>query len=645
MATMTLVYDYPTSYFSGSTPSDKTVSRLSVNNAPSDYSIYKVVSWDASFRGQEYTEAGATITLTTNGVSMNVDMWEAQSTETHSGSGSSLSNSILNSAATGSLTIRARRKGGSSSGNLCLFKGEITINVEYEYNYSSCSAPSTVSQNTVYPAAGGTAVINWSGARAGTNNPISGYEIYRSSGSSYSLLTTVSSSSTSGTLTVNAPSNMGDWYYYKVKTLGTISGYDSGLSSNYASICAKTITACSAPSTIKVSAATIDSGNSTTLSWSGAAAGTNNAITGYEIYYSNNNTDFSLKSSYKTTGTSGSLTITHTSSNDATVYYKVKTIGTVSGYDSGYSSTVSVSVKTYTKVGDITARVGKTIAEGTVLLSWTASTNGRNNPLKHYNIQYQDSADATSWGATLNYSTEAAGTTSINATLNPVRGCYRRYIITPIGTKSGYNGNTITTAAVRTNRIPEMPTMIIPAGTTQFNLYPYIKFSVPADEDNQIRIVEIKVGEGEWKPLITISASSGIYSKRLTDALTEGETNIISLRVSDGLTYSETLQFNIKHFELALVEGGYTKVLASVYNYMRTAANLLRSYYGLQSIDFGENIEVDDIVKAEDMNTLIDAIQEVHTLIGSNLPFDRVAEKELIEKKTYKQLYNGLVKG
>lgn len=645
MATMTLVYNYPTGYFSGSTPSDQTVSRISVSNAPSDYSVYKITSWDASFRGQEYTTAGATITLTTNGVSMSVDMWEAQSTTTHSGSGSSLSNAILNSAATGSLTVRARRKGGSSSGNLCLFKGEITINVEYEYNYSACSAPSTVSQNTVYPAAGGTAVINWSGAKAGTNNPITGYEIYRSSGSTYSLLKTVSSTSSSGTLTVDAPANMGDWYYYKVKTLGTVSGYDSGLSSVFANICAKTITSCSAPSSITISASVIDSGNSATISWSGAAAGTNNAITGYEIYVSYDNDSYTLKSTYKTTATNGSLTLTHTSSNDATVYYKVKTIGTVSGYNSGFSSTVSVNIKTYTKVGDITAQLAKTIAEGTVSLSWTSSTNGRNNPLISYKIQYQDSTDASDWGATLDYSNESAETTTIDATINPIRGCYRRFIITPIGTKSGYNGNTITTVAVRTNRLPELPKILAPSGTAMFNPNPLLRFTMPIDADNQIRIVEVKVGEGEWKPLITVSASMGTYQARVPDALKLGYINSVYLRVNDGLSLSEEMELKITYYNLSLNEAGYTKVMTNVYNYIRTATNLLRLYYGLPKYEFGDNIVAGDIVKAEDMNILLEKLEEVHKFIGSDLPFTRVAANELIKMETYKQLYNGLIKG
>lgn len=645
MATMTLVYNYPTSYFSGATPSDQTVSRISVDNAPSNYGIYKITSWSASFRGQQYTTAGATITLTTNGVSMSVDMWEAQSTSTHSGSGSSLSNAILNSAATGSLTVRARRKGGSSSGNLCLFKGEITITVEYEYNYGSCSAPTTVSQNTVYPAAGGTATINWSGAKAGTNNPIKGYEIHRSSGGSYSLLTTVSSTSTSGTLTVSAPSTMGDWYYYKVKTLGTVSGYDSGLSSVYASICAKTITACAAPSSISVSSSTIDSGSAATISWSGAAAGTNNAITGYEIYHSTDNVTFSLKSTYKTTSTSGSLTLTHTAANDTTVYYKVKTIGTVSGYDSGYSSTVSVSVMTYTKVGDITARLAQTIAEGTVVLSWTASTNGRNNLLTGYLIQYQDSTDASNWGATLTYSTEAATTISINATLNPVRGCYRRFLITPVGTKSGYDGSTITTVAVRTNRLPELPIILAPSGTSMFNPHPLLRFTMPIDSDNQIRVVEVKVGDGEWKPLITVSAGMGTYQARVPDVLTLGAINSVYLRVSDGLSVSEEMELQITYFHLSLNEAGYVRVMTSVYNYIRNAINILRLYYGLPKYDFGDNIVAGDLVKADDMNAMLEALEEVHKFIGSNMPFTKVAANDLIKMETYKQLYNGLIEG
>ena len=222
-------------------------------------------------------------------------MDEAQSTETFTTSGSSLSNKFLDKANTGYMDIDIDRNGGSGTGNAAVFKSSVYIRVEYEYAYTACSAPTSVSVATTTPAAGGTTTLSWSGAKAGTLNPITGYQIYRatSANGSYTLLDTVSTSATSGSLKITAPSSMGSSYYYKIITVGTVSGYNSGYSGSVG-ITAKTITKCSAPTAISISPTAIDKGGSTTLTWSGASGGTNNGITAYNIYRSTDNATYSL---------------------------------------------------------------------------------------------------------------------------------------------------------------------------------------------------------------------------------------------------------------------------------------------------------------------------------------------------------------
>lgn len=52
MAQMTLVYTQPSGYFSGKSPAAKTVTRQSIEGAPTDsYSNYKVTSYTVSFDG------------------------------------------------------------------------------------------------------------------------------------------------------------------------------------------------------------------------------------------------------------------------------------------------------------------------------------------------------------------------------------------------------------------------------------------------------------------------------------------------------------------------------------------------------------------------------------------------------------------
>lgn len=110
----------------------------------------------------------------------------------------------------------------------------IVLTVVYSLPYTACTPPTTLSFPSAFANPGETARLSWSGAGAGTGNPISGYEVRRAatSGGTYSLVDTTSNAY----LDVDAPSTQGGMYYFKVKTLGTASGYDSDLSTAVASL-------------------------------------------------------------------------------------------------------------------------------------------------------------------------------------------------------------------------------------------------------------------------------------------------------------------------------------------------------------------------------------------------------------------------
>ena len=194
------------------------------------------------------------------------------------------------------------------------------------------TAPSTVTTPTnVAPSS--THNLTWSGAAAGTNNAISTYEIHRSTdgGATYSLLTTDSASP----LAVTAPSTNGGTYSYKVKTVGARSS--SGLSSAYATL-TTTVGAPSVPTAVSVTNGTdVAPGKTRTLSWSGAANGTNNTIKGYHVYRSVNGGAYAYLAEVLTTATSGSLSVTAASSA-ATYTYKVLVLGNTLSVNSALSS-------------------------------------------------------------------------------------------------------------------------------------------------------------------------------------------------------------------------------------------------------------------------------------------------------------------
>lgn len=99
--------------------------------------------------------------------------------------------------------------------------------------YTACGAPTSCSLSSTLST--GNVALSWRGASAGTSNSITGYKIQRcesSDGSnwgSWADLTTVNSTSTSASLTVSPPSTAGNYYKYRVLTMGSAgSSYYSG---------------------------------------------------------------------------------------------------------------------------------------------------------------------------------------------------------------------------------------------------------------------------------------------------------------------------------------------------------------------------------------------------------------------------------
>lgn len=159
-------------------------------------------------------------------------------------------------------------------------------NAVFTYDYimvGNCTPPSnpqlSVSETT------GSATLSWTAGGAGTNNPVTGYVItYQdsSNGSTWgevNYLKEVTGTST----TVDAPDTTGYYRRFGIQTKG--SAGDDYLSSVVWSSGLKkiSITACGAPTSFSCSPTLTDS--TTTLSWSGASAGTGNAIQSYEIQY------------------------------------------------------------------------------------------------------------------------------------------------------------------------------------------------------------------------------------------------------------------------------------------------------------------------------------------------------------------------
>ena len=250
--------------------------------------------------------------------------------------------------------------------------------------YTACGAPTSVTIGSSLAKPSTAVTLSWSGATAGTSNPITGYNVYRSTSAdgTYSKLNSDKITDTSYDITSHA--TRGKSYYYKVQTIGTVSNYDSAQSSKYASV--KTNSLPSAP-TVTVNKTTVPSAGGD-VTFTVTAGATNDTGQTASLYYAVNS------------GTKTSFTSPLTLTVSATTTYNFYT------YDGlEYSSTTA---KAITKN---TAPVISTFS-GT---NTNYTANGASTWVKSINSSFTLSKDSGTLSCDLYYSTTSSGTyTKVN---------------------------------------------------------------------------------------------------------------------------------------------------------------------------------------------------------------------------------------
>lgn len=328
--TITLVIEHEPAYSACSPPTAVSVSK---NNVAPGESV--TLSWSGAKAG----------------TGMSISQYQIYRATSAAGTYSLLT-TINSTATSGSTSVTAPTANGSS-----YYYKVVTIGSVAGYNsaqssvyatltctFSAPGAPSSVTVNNATPDAGGQVTLSWSGAAAGTNNAIAGYQVHRATaaGGPYTLLQSITSTATSGSLAVTAHATMGSAYYYKVLTVGSLS--NGALSASYATVTSKVYTACTAPSTVTLNTALVNPGAAATLSWSGAAAGTNNPIASYDVHRATEAGGAYTKLGNSTTT---SFAVTAHATQGSNYFYKVVAVGTKSGYNSPLSS-ASASLKSNT---------------------------------------------------------------------------------------------------------------------------------------------------------------------------------------------------------------------------------------------------------------------------------------------------------
>ncbi len=588
-----------------------------------------------------------------------------------------------------SVRIRGAGKGGSGSeGNVMSLRQNavITVTVNWEYSYTACGAPTAVSVSATNVAPGAAVTLSWSGASGGVSNGITGYQIYRadSAGGPYGHIATVYTSSGSGSTSVAAPASNGSSFYYKVLTLGSVAGYDSGQSSAYATLTCSfsapsppstmtigggssayaasgasvtlawsgagagtnnpvtgyhiyrdgafyaattgtgysvpahgtagssytytvytlgtyansgasvgrtvyTYGMPSAPTAISVSNATPDAGTNVTLSWSGAGAGSFNEITGYQVYRATSaGGTYSYLGEVSTAATSGSMQVTAHATMGSAYYYKVYTIGarSSSAISSAYAAVTSKVYTACTAPTAVTLAAVLANAGASVTLSWSGAGAGTNNPVSDYAVHR-----ATSAGGTYSLLGTTAST-NYPVTAHATEGSSYYYKVAAIGTKSGFDsGLSAVYASLKTNSTPAAPGVTAPvAGKITYNSRPRILVTVGADADGHAQTLAMA---GYSASTAGSLAPGKRVVLRRSAALADAGAQSISVTATDPLgavsaAAARSFSYAAASWTDNPLVANTTPVKAAHLQELRNAVDQVRAYYGMSPFAWAE---------------------------------------------------------
>ncbi len=473
------------------------------------------------------------------------------------------------------------------------------------------TAPKAPTTAGASPAAYSDEIITlvWSGASGGTS-PVKGYQIARrtstdnSTWSSWNVLTSLTLSASSGSYNPNVSRVPGTYTQFGVWTIDTFDVYSVEKVSN--SIYCN-ITACGAPTACSVSA-TLAEGN-ISLTWSGSADGAGNAITSYEIQYSDSadNSNWSAWTALtivNTSATSSILSVSPPSTRGNYRRYQVRTRGAAG--ESFYSDWI-VSGNTVRRntlpAPPTTFTAAPAIYEALpVTLTWNGTIPGT-SAIKQYVIQRSISIDGVNWSAyeslTIVVSSATSGTYTSNA--SQIAGMYTRYRISVTDTLEAVSAYVVS-GTVKKNSPPTAPVIVCPvSGSSGYNATPRFMITTGIEPDGQTQIVEVKIDSGTWHNSVDnperFSTSgylgSGVKTVYQAEPLSVGN-HTVTFRCLDSDIESASTEvvrtFMVLELPFEIITVNVTHVKATHIQMLRNAVNTVRSYYNLSPFSWREEI-------------------------------------------------------
>lgn len=473
------------------------------------------------------------------------------------------------------------------------------------------TAPKSATTAVASPAAYSDEIITltWSGASSGTS-PIKGYQIASRTStdniawSTWNVLTTLIIAASGGSYNPTVSRTPGTYTQFGIWTIDTFDVYSVEKISN--SIYCN-ITACGAPTSCSVSA-TLAEGN-VSLSWSGASDGAGNAITSYEIQYSDSvdNSNWGAWMALtivNTSATSSILSVSPPTTRGNYRRFRVRTRGTAgeSFYSDWTISSNNVRRNTL-PIPPTTFTASPPIYEVTkIALSWSGTIPGT-SAIKQYVIQQATSTDGVNWSAyealTIIVSSATSGILEVNG--SQIAGMYTRYRISVTDTLDAVSAYVVS-STVKKNSPPASPTIFCPiSGKFSYNTTPRFMIITGIEPDGQTQIVEVKIDSGPWHNSVDnperFSTSgylgNGIKTVYQAESLSVGN-HTVTFRCLDSDIESASAEvvrtFTVLELPFEIITANVTYVKATHIQTLRTAVNRVRSFYNLSPVTWREEI-------------------------------------------------------
>ena len=417
----------------------------SVTASSNNFDTTVTISWSGAKAGTSNSISSYYIQYATSSNNSTWGSWTGLTTVTSTADKGSYSTNMSSKVTRGYyVKFRIRTQGSAGSSYYSGYKESTSIR---RNPYTACTAPTTITLSSdVSDSPFETSItIQWSGASGGTNNSISSYLIRYSTSadnstwSSYADLATVTSTSSSGSKTINVSSKVTRGHYIKV-AIRTQGGAGSSYYSSYkysSSLRRNPYTACGKPTKVTIkSEADMNNvqhtdvfNNKITISWSGASAGENNPIQRYYIQYctstnkSSWNSWASLQSSNLTPVGTSSTTVDISSKINRGSYikFRIRTEGEAgASYVSPYVETTPIrrnsipTAPTFTKFSS-----NEYSNDETINVKWSSGKDADDNLLN-----YELSASVTTndvWGDWQLIKSEISGITYSLTADNAIR--------------------------------------------------------------------------------------------------------------------------------------------------------------------------------------------------------------------------------